>query len=47
MYNLYLEHKKKFGEKQTTLHRIDNNGNYELNNCKWATYSEQNNRRKV
>lgn len=26
-----------------TLERINNNGNYELLNCKWATYLEQNN----
>lgn len=41
MYTSYLEHAEKHGEKNTTLERIDVEGNYEKSNCKWATHKEQ------
>ena len=41
MYKSYLYHVKKFGEKETTIDRINSDDNYKLNNCRWATRKEQ------
>lgn len=42
MYESYLQHVDKYGEKQTSLERKNVNGNYTPSNCKWATRKEQN-----
>lgn len=41
MWDSYCEHVVKYGEKQTTLDRINVNDHYSKENCRWATYSEQ------
>lgn len=48
MYASYLKHVKKFGQKNTSLDRINPNKGYSHKNCRWATCAEQReNRREI
>lgn len=41
MYESYLQHINEFGERNTSINRVDNDGNYCKENCEWETCQRQ------
>lgn len=46
MYDSYLKHVEEYGEKDTTIDRIDSDGHYCKENCRWLTRKENSINRK-